>query len=240
MNEIAIRIGGIAAKSFVSASVLLLFTRVMGKKQISQLTFFDYAVGVSIGSIAASLSVDRRIPFAEGIVSMLIWTVFPLLLSQVSIRSMALRKLLDGSPMILIQNGKILEENLSKAKLTLNDLLEELRIKDVFDIADVEYAIFETNGKLSVLKHAAEQTATRADLCLPGKDQGLCVSLIIDGKLMRGNLERIHRDEAWLTEELRRKNVKRAEEVLLASCDREGNLFVSLKNRGAESFRGFE
>jgi uncharacterized membrane protein YcaP (DUF421 family) len=152
MNEILFDIGSIAIKSMVAAFVLFVLARIMGKKQISQLTFFDYVVGISIGSIAGSLSVERKISFIDGITSMLIWALVPLLFSYLSAKSMKARRLLDGTPTILIQNGKIIEKNLKKVKLTVNDLLEELRVKDAFNIADVEFALLETNGKVSVLK----------------------------------------------------------------------------------------
>ena len=145
----------------------------MGKKQISQLTFFDYVVGISIGSIAASLSVDQRISFIDDITSMIIWTLVPLVFSYLSAKSIKTRRLLDGTPTILIQNGKIIEKNLTKTKLTINDLLEELRVKDVFNIADVKFALLETNGKISVLKKSSNQTVANSNLKTPVHHQGL-------------------------------------------------------------------
>ncbi len=157
----------IVVKSLVATVVLFVLARLMGKKLISQLTFFDYTVGISIGSIAAAVSVDQRISIENGIVSMLVWAMFPIMLSIISAHSIIARKILDGTPMILIQKGMIIEKNLKKSKLTINDLLEELRLKDIFNITDVEFATLETNGELSVLKAAPSQTPTLSDLNLP-------------------------------------------------------------------------
>ena len=203
----------------------------MGKKQISQLTFFDYVVGISIGSIAAALSVEKNISLREGISSMIVWTAFPLILSFIASKSMTARRLLDGTPIILIQNGKILEQNLHKAKFTVNDLLEELRIQGVFNIGDVEFALLETSGKMSVLKKTSRQTVTVSDLNLRSNSQGLCANLIIDGKLMSENIALINKSESWLKNELKERNIFSIADVLLACIDSNGNIYIDLKNQ---------
>lgn len=229
-------IGYTAVKSTTAAIVLFILARIMGKKQISQLTFFDYVVGISIGSIAAALSVDPRISFAQGITGMVIWAAFPLILYFLSSKSILARRLLDGNSAILIQNGKIIEKNLARTKLTVNDLLEELRIKAVFNIADVEFALLETNGKVSVLKRTAKQTVTNADLKIQAEQQGLCANLIIDGRVMKNNLALLGKDETWLLSELKKQKVNTVRDVLLASCGANGVLHVDLKNQDPPVF----
>jgi uncharacterized membrane protein YcaP (DUF421 family) len=162
---------------------------------------------------------------------MIIWALFPLVFSFLAIHSMWARRLLDGTPTILIQNGKIIEKNLLKAKLTINDLLEELRGKDVFSIADVEFALLETNGKISVLKKPSKQTVTNADLKIPADNQGLCANVIIDGKIMLSNLKLLGKDESWLLKELKKSKISAVEDVLLACCDAEGSLHIDMKNQ---------
>ena len=223
--------GSIAIKSTAAVIVLFVLARIMGKKQISQLTFFDYTVGISIGSVAAELSVEKGVSLREGIFSMVIWTAFPLILSFIASKSMNARRLLDGTPTILIQNGKIIEKNLHKAKFTINDLLEELRIQGTFNINDVEFALLETSGKMSVLKKSSNQTVTVSDLNLKSDYQGLCANLIIDGKLMSQNIAQINKSEAWLQNELRKRNISSIADVLLASIDSNGNFYIDLKNR---------
>ncbi|MBE6830143.1 MAG: DUF421 domain-containing protein [Ruminococcaceae bacterium] len=225
-----------AVKSTSAAIVLFILARIMGKKQISQLTFFDYVVGISIGSISGALSVEPGITFAEGFTGMIIWGAFPLILYFFSAKSMRARGLLDGKPSILIQNGKIIEKNLRKTKLTLNDLLEELRVKDIFNIEDVEFALLETNGKVSVLKKPEKQTVTNSDLKIKAEYQGLCANVILDGSIMKKNLELLGKSETWLLRELEKQNVRDSEDVLLASCDQNGSLHVDLKNQDPPLF----
>lgn len=123
-------------KSVVSVVILFILTRIMGKKQLSQLTFFDYVVGISIGSIAANFAVDSSINYAKGITGLIIYALFPIILSLISLKNYKARKLLDGKPTILVNKGQIVEENLKKTQLTVNDVLEECRLKNAFNLAD--------------------------------------------------------------------------------------------------------
>lgn len=240
MIQVFYEIISIVIKSLIAAVVLFALARLMGKKQISQLTFFDYIVGISIGSIAAAMSVDKRISIRDGITSMIIWALFPIVFSFISIHSMNARRLLDGTPTILIQNGKIIEKNLRKSKFTVNDLLEELRMKDAFDILDVEFAILETSGKLSVLKKAAKQPLTPTDMNLQLPNQSICANVIIDGKLMIENVKKLNKDELWLKNELIKNNVHSEKDVLLASCDTNGVLHIDRKNADPDDFNIFQ
>lgn len=216
-----------AVDSLVAAIFLFLFARLMGKKQIAQLTFFDYVVGISIGSIAAAVSVDRRISLINGIVSMTVWAALPIVFSYASIHSMSVRRALDGTPAVLIQNGKIVEKNLRRMKFTVNDLLEELRIKDVFNLEEVELAILETNGKLSVFKKSPDQPAVFANV-------------IIDGKLMKENLRQIGISEDWLMCELKKNGINAVSSVLLAVCDVNRRLIIDRKGDDPPELKIFQ
>lgn len=217
--------------SIIAALVLFFLTKLMGKKQISQLSIFDYIVGISIGSIAAATAVDRTISVVDGVTSMVVWAVFPITFSLISRRSIKGRKFLDGTPTILIQNGKIVERNLNSVQFTVNDLLEELRIKDVFNIEDVEFAILETGGKLSVLKKAAAQTPTVSQLNLPVNYQGLTANVILDGKIIYDSLESIGFDENRLMSDLLKINVTSVSDVLLGCYDSSGKLYIDFKRK---------
>jgi uncharacterized membrane protein YcaP (DUF421 family) len=219
----------IIIKSGISAIVLFLLARLMGKKQVAQLTFFDYVVGISIGSIAANVSINKDITIAQGILSMIVWTIFPVAFSYISLKNITVRKILDGSPVILIQNGNIIEKNLFKSKLTINDLLEELRQKEVFNIAEVEFAVFETSGKFSVLLKSQFKPVTASDMSITPKHKGLCANLIIDGKVISKNLKLSGKNEDWLNEQLIKNNTN-INNVLLASLDTEDVLTIQLKN----------
>src|SRR5699024_1947228 len=147
-------------RSVIAFLLLLVMARVMGKKQISQLTFFDYCVGITIGSIAATLSIDQNVKAANGLVALFIWGLFPIILAYVSLKSMGFTKLIDGKATILIQNGEILEKNMKKNLLTADELILLLREKGVFNISDVEMAVLETNGQLSVMLKTEKQPVT--------------------------------------------------------------------------------
>jgi uncharacterized membrane protein YcaP (DUF421 family) len=201
----------------------------MGKKQISQLSFFDYVVGITIGSIAATLSVDDTITYSRGITALVIWAISPIAISYINLKSMRARRIFEGIPTILIQNGRIIKSNLKKEKIHLNDLLEELRIKGVFNIEDVEFAILETSGKMSVQLRSQEQPVTPSDLNIPTHYKGLTANLIIDGKIMHDNLNLVGLDENWLTNELHKKDIQSADQVFLASLNTTGSLYIQLK-----------
>lgn len=230
----------VVIKTTFAASALFILARLMGKKQISQLSFFDYIVGISIGSVAAAISVEQQISIGDGIVSMVIWALFPIVFSFLSVHSITARRLMDGTPSILIQYGKIVEKNLKSAKFTVNDLLEELRLKDIFNIADVEFAILETNGKLSVLKTSSKQTVTPSDLNLSIKSTGIYANLIIDGKLMPNNLKRMNIDEAWLYNELEKNNIFSVKKVLLATCNPGRSLHIDKKDIELQDLNVFQ
>lgn len=212
----------------------------MGKKQIAQLTFFDYIVGISIGSVAGATSVDRRIPLYAGVISMIIWALFPILFSTLSMHSMTARRLLDGTPKVLIQDGKIIEKNLKKSKFTVNDLLEELRIKDVFNIGDVKFAILETSGKLSVLKKASVLPVTPKDANIHIPEQDIFANIVIDGKAMTENMAQVHVDDQWLHKELHKYGINGVEEILLAGCDSRKVLHIDRKHSDPNDLNIFQ
>lgn len=214
-------------KSSISVIVLFLLTRLMGKKQLSQLTSFDYIVGISIGSIAASFAIDPFVNYVKGLTAMLIYSAFLLIFSYISLKSYKARKFLDGVPLVLIQNGVVIEENLKKSKLTVNDFLEECRLKNAFNISDIEFAIFETSGKLSVQMKSSKLSAK--DMNIPVADKGLCVNVIIDGQISLKSLQSAGKSQQWLTDELKNQNIFNPKDVLLAYVDIGGKLYVHMK-----------
>jgi uncharacterized membrane protein YcaP (DUF421 family) len=217
-------------QSLVSVIILFILTRIMGEKQLSQLTFFDYVSGISIGSIAAALAVDSSIGYPSGLTGLIIFALFPIVLSFLSMKSYRARKLLDGTPTILVYNGQIVEKNLKKTHLTINDLLEECRLKNAFNIADVEFAILETDGRISVELKAPSKPLTPKDMNIAAAYKGLCLNVIIDGKILEDHLGMIGRDRRWLEQELKNQNVLDYKEVFLGYIDSGNNLIVQRKN----------
>lgn len=143
--------------------------------------------------------------------------------------SLPARKLFDGKPMVVIENGRILEENLKKQKYNINDLLEELRLGGVFNISDVESAILETNGRISIQLKSQKRPTTPSDLNIPINQQGLYANVIVDGKILQEQLRLIKHDKAWLINEIREKNIESVEQIIFASADSKGNLYIDLR-----------
>ena len=219
-----------ALGSTISVSALFILTRIIGKKQMSQLTFFDYVIGISIGSIAGDYAIHSEVGAEAGITALVVFTIASLAVYFISVKSYIGRKLLDGMPAIVIENGRFIESGLKKTKLTVNDLLEECRQKNVFDIADIEFAILEASGKLSVLLKSQNQPLTPKDMRIPTAQTGLCVNVVIDGKPIREHLRAINMDEDWLRDELKKQNYEDYSNILLAHLDSKGSLIVHPKN----------
>jgi uncharacterized membrane protein YcaP (DUF421 family) len=219
----------VALHSVIAISTLFVLTRLMGKKQVAQLSFFDYTIGISIGSIAAQFAIDPRISVVSGLTGLFVFALFAVLMSVISMKSYIGRKLLDGTPAVLIEKGKIIEKALKKSQLNINDLLEECRQKDAFDVNEIEYAVLETNGRLSVLKKPEHKTLTPKDMQITPPYQGLCTDIIIDGKVIKEHLAKIQRDEKWLEAELGKRNLMNFRDVLLAYVDGAGELRVYLR-----------
>ncbi len=211
--------------------VLLVLTRLMGRKQLSQITFFDYTVGITIGSIIAAVAVDRSIKIIDGMISTVIWCAMPLIVGYINIKSIRFRTLVDGKPKIVIQNGTIINKNMSTEKYNMGDLLMQLREKGIFDMTEVEYAILEPNGVLSVLKKSQYNPLTPKDMNIETPYKGLMVELIIDGRIISNHLSFINRDERWLMTRLNQENVNRLEDVVFAGLQSDGQLYVSTKNK---------
>ncbi len=213
-------------RSLIAFATLFLFARILGKQQISELTFFEYVLGITVGSTAASLSTDLTTkPFPHWL-SLLVWTAGALGLQMVQIKNRRWAKIIDGEPVVLIQNGKILEKNLKTSRMTVDELLEQLRLKDVFDLSHVEFAILETNGQVSVLRKSQHVPVTPYHLNIPTSYEGLSTELIVNGKILPQNLEQVQLDENWLRGELARRGLK-PEDCFLATLNTKGELYVS-------------
>ncbi|WCK54307.1 DUF421 domain-containing protein [Aneurinibacillus sp. Ricciae_BoGa-3] len=219
----------ITVRVVCSFFALLILTRLMGKKEIGQLTFFNFISAIAIGDIAAVVTLEKSIDLKGGLLALLGWALLTLITGFISIKSKNARRLLNGQPIILIKQGKILEKHLRDARLEINTLLAMLRQKDVFSIEDVEYAIFEIDGKLSVLKKESEQPATRSDLNIQQSKINLFpipTELISDGKINRENLAKLHLDENWLQEQIKRAGASSTLDVFYAEIQRDGTLYV--------------
>lgn len=200
----------------------------MGKKQISQLTFFDYCVGITIGSIAATMSVDQNIKMANGLLALLVWGLFPIILAYASLKSIWFSKIIDGKAAIIIKNGEILQKNMKKSMFTINELMLSLRENGVFKVSDVEMAVLETNGKLSVMLKSDQQPVTPHTLRISVEQEHGPTILIMDGKLLKKGLMERGYSKEWLLGEVQKQGAKDFTEVFLAQLDSYGNIYVDL------------
>lgn len=208
--------------------VLVLTVRLMGKRQIGEMEPAEFVVTMLIANLAAIPMQDSAIPLLSGLVPILVILGLELVLAVLTLRSIRLRQLFCGKPVILIENGKILEKNLQKTRVNLDELTMHLREKDIFDLTTVKYAILETNGQLSTLLYAKDQPASAKDAGIRATEAELPITLISAGKLLEGNLSQTHRDRAWLEEELK-KRACTVKDTLLLTVDRTGKLYLVRK-----------
>jgi uncharacterized membrane protein YcaP (DUF421 family) len=202
----------------------------MGRKQISQLTYFDYVLGITIGSIAAVASVDKTISVIDGCFSIIIWSLLTLLISEVTLKNIKLRLWIDSEPLLIINKGKVIYKNMKKAKYNIGDLLMQLRVKDIFYITDVEIAILEPDGKLSVLKKAEKSAVTAEDLNIKKPKAGMMVDIILDGSILYTHLPQIQKDENWVFQQLKSKNIYNIDDVIYAGLQADGKVYIVTKN----------
>lgn len=208
---------------------LLILARILGKKQLSQLTFFHYITGITFGSIAAEMAAQTEVPFVDALIALIWWAMLTLLASYIALKSSKLRIVLDDQPSIVIKDGAIMRKEMQKERLHINDVMMMLREQSIFSLQDVQYAILETNGELSVMKKTGQQEATKQDVqaAVP-TPKYLPTELISDGQIMKKNLVELNITEEWLMKQLRQKGVESADQVFLAQIQTDGSLFIDL------------
>ena len=217
-------------KSIASLFALFILTNALGKKQINQLNMFDYVIGISIGNVVAEMTVNKEVVFIDGIIVMTIYSLISIFVSYLGMKSLFFRKLVCGTPVILIENGKINEKDLKKTRIDINELLEEARINGYFDITEIEYALMETNGKISFLPKSKYKPITKNDLKMDSPYKGLSLELIIDGEIILKNLKKINKSKKWLITRLNNMNFYNIDNVLLAIIDTDEKISVYEKS----------
>lgn len=219
----------IIPRSIASLIVLFLITKLMGKKQVSELSLFDYVIGISIGNFTAEMVMNFDYQYINGIMAIVSFGIVSYLVSIITMKSIKLRRLLIGVPTVIIEDGKISLEALKSTKLDINDLLEQCRTMGYFDITQISYAILEVNGKMSILPKSDYQVPNLVDLNIKTDKAYLSVNIIIDGKLMEENLKNLNKNEEWLKKELKKQGYSNYNNILLATLTN-GNLAVFEKD----------
>ena len=215
----------IAGATLASLAALFLLTKLMGHKQVSQMTVFDYVTGITIGSIAAEMATELESPWRP----LLAMTIYALAAAGISLwtnKSVQARHMIDGKPLILLNNGVLYRESLGEAKLDLDDFLSACRTAGYFDISQIQTALLERNGSISILPVSGFRPLTPADVKIRPPQEQLMTPLVMDGKILEKNLKRSGLDEKWLRRELEKQGGKKPDEVFLALCGSEQQLTV--------------
>ena len=216
--QYAAQVGLAALSSLLSIAVLFLLAKLMGTKQVSQMTMFDYAVGITIGSVAAELATELEEP-AKPLTALIIYGVVAVLISILTNKSVKARAVVTGKPLVLLENGVIYRQNLKKARLDLNEFLTYCRIGGWFDLNQLQTAVLEHNGVVSFLPKEKNRPATPTDLDLNPKQSQVQTPFVMDGRLMTDNIRQAGKAEDWVYRSLLRQGYRDEKEVLLALWD---------------------
>lgn len=206
-------------RSILSFILLFLIAKIIGKKQVSELSLFDYVVSISIGNFAAEIAMNPDVQVLNGIVGVSLFGIIALLVSILSMKSIVLRRFFMGTPTIIMEDGKFIYKNFKKIKIDMNDFLESARGSGYFDVSEIKYAIMEADGKISFMPKNEYKPITIKDMNLNPQKQGLVANIIIDGKIMKKNLLNINKDEKWIKHELKQKGYDTYDDILLATID---------------------
>jgi uncharacterized membrane protein YcaP (DUF421 family) len=204
----------------------------MGRKEISQMTFFNFVSAISVGTIGASLAIDSSISFRYGLIALIAWSAFTLAIGFLDLKSTTFRNAVEVQPVILIKKGKIMDAALRKVRLDLDALNTLLRKKNIFSVTDVDYAIFETDGSLSVMKKESKEALTKSDMQIKENKKYLypiSASVISDGKIIKENLEKLNLDQQWLENELAISGLSSISDVY-AEVQKDGSLYIDRKS----------
>lgn len=230
----------VAIRSIYSLITLFFVTKLIGKKQVSELSLFDYVIGISIGNFTAEMTMDLERHYINGMIAIIMFGLIAYLVSIITMKSMFFRRIIIGVPTILIQNGKIIEQNLKSVKLDINELLEQCRGNGYFDLNEIEYAIMETNGKISIMPLSKYKPLTPKDMNIKVKREGLCSNIVIDGHLMKNNIENMNKTIEWVEKELKVKGYKDINKILLATLDIEDKITIYEKNKNVKVYNVLE
>ena len=209
--------------SLLSVAALFFIAKIMGHKQISQLDFFDYINGITIGSIAAELATELEEPY-KPLIAMAVYGFSALSLSVITSKYPKTRKYINGTPTILMNNGKLYRENLKKAKLDLSEFMVMCRQQGYFNIGDIQTAVYEYNGQLTILPVSNKRPVNPNDLNLAVQPEYILTEVIMDGRILGENLQRMGLEEKWLQKQLTAQGYKSAREIFLGVCDEKNQL----------------
>ena len=217
-------------RSILIYLIVLIVMRLMGKREIGQLQPFELVISIMIADLASIPMTNTGVPIFNGIIPILGLLAMHLLITVLNMKSVNIRKITCGKPKILVYRGKIDEEALKKERFTVSELQERFRGKEIFNLGDVEFAILETNGEISVIQKPNKRNTIPEDFNIMPEYEGMPYDLIIDGKIMYENLKKIGKNEKWLENQIKKFNTK-SQDVLIATIDGKGNFFCQEKQK---------
>ena len=209
--------------SFLSVIVLFIIAKILGHKQMSQLDFFDYITGITIGSIAAELATELEKPL-KPLIAMVIYGIVAVTLTLITSKLPKARKFINGTPTIIMNNGKLYRKNMKKAKLDLTEFMVLCRQEGYFNLDDIQTAVFEYNGRLTILPKSHKRPANPDDLNLSPSPEYISTEVIMDGRILDENLKRMGLDSKWLEKQIKEQGFKNSKEILLGICDQNKKL----------------
>ncbi len=218
----------ITIHSLAAIVVLFLMTKLLGKRQITQLSLFEYITGITIGNLAAYISTEDN--WQMGIISLSVWVAVLLIVQWLSIKSKRIRKFMVGTSTVLIHRGNVIRDNLKRERVTVDELLETLRKRGIFRLADVEYALMESSGEINVLLKAEHMPLTRRQLGLPAGYEAEPHTVVVDGRVLDAALEKSGRSRSWLEQELHSRSLSLGD-VFIGQIHSDGELHVDLMQR---------
>lgn len=220
----------IIALALGSLTTIFILTKLMGYRQMSQMSMFDYVNGITIGSIAAEMATSLEESFVQPLTAMIVYALAAIVLSWCSSKSIRARRIIEGTPLVLMNHGELYRENLKKAKIDVSEFLVQCRVNGYFDVTKLEAAILEGDGKISFLPKSTDRPLTPSDMGLKPEQDYPVANVILDGKIMKENLRHTGNDEKWLKNQIKGQGAGGVEEVLLATCDSSNQVTVFLKN----------
>lgn len=221
---------GVVIKTIIIYVFLLIIMRLMGKRELGQVQTFELVISMIIADIAAVPIYDDRIPVINSLVPVIVLFALHITIAKINLISLNLRKILCGTPQILIDRGKIDEKAIKKENMTVNELQERLREKDVFNLGDVEYAILETSGQISIVLKPEKRNVKVEDLNLKSEYEGIAYDLIIDGVIMHENLRKLGKDVRWLEKEVSKFGIK-PKDALVVTINGDDTFFCQAKTK---------
>lgn len=216
-------LGKVILTSLFSAVVLFIIAKILGHKQVAQLDFFDYITGITIGSIAAELATELEDPW-KPLIAMIVYGIVAFALSIICDKFPRMRRYINGMPSIIMNNGKLYRENMKKAKLDLSEFMMMCRQAGYFNLNDIQTAVFEYNGRLSILPTSGKRPMNPTDMNLAPQPEYICTEVIMDGRIIDENLKKKGLNTEWLKKQLEEQGYKSAKEIYLGICDDNNNL----------------